>query len=118
MCFPCCDLFSPTTATASSTSSSAHSSPALTRTSTPEAIHALSSVLSYTSPSSSSPCIKRSPSESFPHMSHSVMKILAPDIEMPPITNESDKIAYRKKQDEIINKLMQFVEEESNEKCH
>jgi hypothetical protein len=40
------------------------------------------------------------------------MKILAPDIEMPTITNESDKVNYRTKQDKIINKLMQFIEED------
>jgi hypothetical protein len=28
------------------------------------------------------------------------------------INTEVDKIAYRKKQDEIVNKLMNFVEEE------
>jgi hypothetical protein len=39
------------------------------------------------------------------------MKIIAPAITMPEINNEADRIAYRKKQDEIINKLMQFIEE-------
>ena len=39
------------------------------------------------------------------------MKILAPHINMPIINNEVDKINYLKKQDEIVNKLMQFIEE-------
>jgi len=39
------------------------------------------------------------------------MKIIAPTIEMPEINNDADRMAYRKKQDEIINKLMQFIEE-------
>jgi hypothetical protein len=113
MCFSFCDVSSPTT---SSTTSSVHSSPA-----TDELVQALSPVLSYNiSPTSAStsPHIKKSPSRRFPHMPPSVMKILAPDIEMPTITNEIDKTNYRKKQDIIVNKLMQFVEEEPNEIKH
>ena len=56
--------------------------------------------------------IHSSPSQRFPHLPPNVMKILSPETTMPATVPECKECAerYRKKQDEIIDKLMGFVE--------
>jgi hypothetical protein len=111
-------VFSPTFAPSAPTallapSTSVPSAPSAQ--STPPFLHRPSSLptSSRSSPAlhSTTSSIQKSPSQRFPHISHDVMKIIAPTIEMPEINNDADRVAYRKKQDEIINKLMQFIEE-------
>lgn len=62
----------------------------------------------------SPPSIKSSPSQRFPHLSPQIMRILAPETEMPMMAPNCQECAerYRRKQDQIVNKLMSFVEEE------
>ena len=62
----------------------------------------------------SPPSIKTSPSQRFPHLSPQIMRILSPHTEMPIIAPNCQECSerYRREQDHIINKLMQFVEEE------